>query len=59
MQVDISWSVNGISRGVIKQFLGYVPIMVKSKLCNLHNLPPKALIEHHEEAEVTAGAWVV
>lgn len=26
--------------------------MVKSKLCNLYNLPPKALIEHHEEPEV-------
>ena len=47
--------MNGISKGVIKQFLGYVPIMVKSKLCNLYNLPPKALIEHHEEAEVPAG----
>lgn len=46
--------MNGVSRGVIKQFLGYVPIMVKSKLCNLYSLPPKALIEHHEEPEVSA-----
>lgn len=48
--------MNGIPKGIIKQFLGYVPIMVKSKLCNLYNLPPRALIEHHEEAEVMAGA---
>lgn len=47
--------MNGVSKGVIKQFLGYVPIMVKSTLCNLHGLPPKALIEHHEEPEVTLG----
>jgi DNA-directed RNA polymerase I subunit RPA2 len=47
--------VNGISKGIIKQFLGYVPIMVKSQLCNLHHLPPQALIEHHEEAEVNTG----
>lgn len=50
--------MNGVSRGVIKQFLGYVPIMVKSKLCNLYSLPPKALIEHHEEPEVSpSGHW--
>ncbi|XP_021553035.2 DNA-directed RNA polymerase I subunit RPA2 isoform X2 [Neomonachus schauinslandi] len=59
LTADISWAVNGISRGIIKQFLGYVPIMVKSKLCNLHNLPPKALIEHHEEAEEMGGYFII
>lgn len=48
--------MNGVTKGIIKQFLGYVPIMVKSKLCNLYNLPPQVLIEHHEEAEVSAGS---
>lgn len=51
-QADVSWSVNGVPKGIIKQSLGQVPIMVKSKLCNLHGLSPKELIEHHEEAEV-------
>uniref|UniRef100_A0A8C7BCD8 DNA-directed RNA polymerase subunit beta n=1 Tax=Neovison vison TaxID=452646 RepID=A0A8C7BCD8_NEOVI len=59
LTADISWAVNGISRGIIKQFLGYVPIMVKSKLCNLHDLPPKALIEHHEEAEEMGGYFII
>uniref|UniRef100_A0A8C9M7G3 DNA-directed RNA polymerase n=1 Tax=Panthera tigris altaica TaxID=74533 RepID=A0A8C9M7G3_PANTA len=59
LTADISWAVNGISKGVIKQFLGYVPIMVKSKLCNLYNLPPKALIEHHEEAEEMGGYFII
>uniref|UniRef100_A0A8C6CKJ1 DNA-directed RNA polymerase n=1 Tax=Moschus moschiferus TaxID=68415 RepID=A0A8C6CKJ1_MOSMO len=59
LTADISWSVNGISKGVIKQFLGYVPIMVKSKLCNLYNLPPKALIEHHEETEEMGGYFII
>lgn len=27
--------------------------MVKSKLCNLHGMSPKELVEHHEEAEVS------
>lgn len=51
-QADVSWSVNGVPKGIIKQSLGQLPIMVKSKLCNLHGLSPKELIEHHEEAEV-------
>lgn len=52
IQADVSWSVNGVPKGIIKQSLGLVPIMVKSRLCNLHGLSPKELIEHHEEAEV-------
>uniref|UniRef100_A0A4X2LGS4 DNA-directed RNA polymerase n=1 Tax=Vombatus ursinus TaxID=29139 RepID=A0A4X2LGS4_VOMUR len=59
LTADISWSVNGIPKGIIKQSLGYIPIMVKSKLCNLHNLPPKALIEHHEEAEEMGGYFII
>ncbi|KAK1332849.1 LOW QUALITY PROTEIN: hypothetical protein QTO34_006380 [Cnephaeus nilssonii] len=59
LNADISWAVNGISKGTIKQVLGYVPIMVKSKLCNLNNLPPKALIEHHEEPEEMGGYFII
>lgn len=51
-QADISWSINGIPKGIIKQSLGHLPIMVKSQLCNLHGLTPRELVEHHEEAEV-------
>uniref|UniRef100_A0A671KNK8 DNA-directed RNA polymerase subunit beta n=1 Tax=Sinocyclocheilus anshuiensis TaxID=1608454 RepID=A0A671KNK8_9TELE len=56
---DVSWSMNGIPKGIIKQSLGNVPIMVKSKLCNLHGLSPKELIEHHEEAEEMGGYFIV
>lgn len=48
----MSWSVDGVPKGIIKQVLGYIPIMVKSKLCNLHGMTPQQLVEHHEEAEV-------
>ncbi|XP_006030355.1 DNA-directed RNA polymerase I subunit RPA2 [Alligator sinensis] len=59
LTADISWSVNGIPKGIIKQPLGYVPIMVKSKLCNLYSLPPRALIEHHEEEEEMGGYFII
>lgn len=51
-QADVTWSVNGVPKGTIKQTLGHLPIMVKSKLCNLYGMSPKELVEHHEEAEV-------
>ncbi|XP_054646633.1 DNA-directed RNA polymerase I subunit RPA2 [Dunckerocampus dactyliophorus] len=56
---DVSWSINGIPKGIIKQSLGQVPIMVKSKLCNLHGMSPKQLVEHHEEAEEMGGYFIV
>ncbi|KAF7252713.1 DNA-directed RNA polymerase I subunit RPA2 [Varanus komodoensis] len=59
LTADISWSVNGIPKGVIKQSLGHVPIMVKSKLCNLHGLSPKELIKHHEEEEEMGGYFII
>uniref|UniRef100_A0A5F8GEE6 DNA-directed RNA polymerase n=1 Tax=Monodelphis domestica TaxID=13616 RepID=A0A5F8GEE6_MONDO len=59
LTADISWSVNGNPKGIIKQSLGYIPIMVKSRLCNLYNLPPKSLIEHHEEAEEMGGYFII
>uniref|UniRef100_A0A8D0CRW2 DNA-directed RNA polymerase subunit beta n=1 Tax=Sander lucioperca TaxID=283035 RepID=A0A8D0CRW2_SANLU len=56
---DVSWSVNGVPKGIIKQSMGQVPIMVKSKMCNLHGMSPKELVEHHEEAEEMGGYFIV
>ncbi|KAG8444046.1 hypothetical protein GDO86_009295 [Hymenochirus boettgeri] len=57
--VDIIWSVNGVQKGIIKQCLGHIPIMVKSKFCNLYNLTPKQLIEHHEEEQEMGGYFII
>ncbi|XP_048792652.1 DNA-directed RNA polymerase I subunit RPA2 [Lagopus muta] len=59
LTVDISWSLNGIPQGTIKQPVGYIPIMVKSKLCNLYNLSPQELIQHHEEEEEMGGYFII
>ncbi|XP_061743859.1 DNA-directed RNA polymerase I subunit RPA2 isoform X2 [Nerophis ophidion] len=56
---DVTWSINGVPKGIIKQSLGQVPVMVKSKLCNLHRMSPKELVEHHEEAEEMGGYFIV
>ncbi|XP_069743803.1 DNA-directed RNA polymerase I subunit RPA2 [Narcine bancroftii] len=59
LTADISWSVNGTPKGIIKHNLGLIPIMVKSKLCNLYNLSPQDLIKHHEEAEEMGGYFII
>lgn len=45
--------MNDMPQGTIKQPLGHIPIMVKSKLCNLCGFSPRDLLQHHEEEEVT------
>ncbi|XP_056423537.1 DNA-directed RNA polymerase I subunit RPA2 [Hyla sarda] len=59
LTVDISWSVNGVQKGVVKQFLGHIPIMVRSKLCNLYGLSPKQLVQHHEEEQEMGGYFII
>ncbi|XP_067841222.1 DNA-directed RNA polymerase I subunit RPA2 [Heptranchias perlo] len=59
LTADISWSVNGVPKGIIKQSLGLIPVMVKSKLCNLYRLSPQDLIKHHEEAEEMGGYFII
>ncbi|XP_078256103.1 DNA-directed RNA polymerase I subunit RPA2 [Rhinoraja longicauda] len=59
LTADISWSVNGVPKGIIKQTLGLIPIMVKSKLCNLYGLSAQHLIKHHEEAEEMGGYFII
>ncbi|XP_078068409.1 DNA-directed RNA polymerase I subunit RPA2 [Mustelus asterias] len=59
LTADIGWSVNGEPKGIIKQSLGLIPIMVKSKLCNLYRLSPQDLIKHHEEAEEMGGYFII
>nr|XP_056708651.1 DNA-directed RNA polymerase I subunit RPA2 [Euleptes europaea] len=59
LTADISWSLNGTPKGIIKQSLGNIPIMVKSKLCNLYGLSPKELIKHHEEEEEMGGYFII
>ncbi|XP_041043934.1 DNA-directed RNA polymerase I subunit RPA2 [Carcharodon carcharias] len=59
LTADIGWSVNGVPKGIIKQSLGLIPIMVKSKLCNLYRLSPQDLIKRHEEAEEMGGYFII
>ncbi|XP_061634769.1 DNA-directed RNA polymerase I subunit RPA2 [Phyllopteryx taeniolatus] len=59
MVADVSWAVDGVPKGIIKQSLGQLPVMVKSRLCNLRGMTPQQLVRHHEEAEEMGGYFIV
>jgi DNA-directed RNA polymerase I subunit RPA2 len=42
-----------------ERLVGQVPIMVKSKLCNLHKLSPKQMVEKGEEPNDLGGYFIV
>ncbi|XP_059045558.1 DNA-directed RNA polymerase I subunit RPA2 isoform X2 [Achroia grisella] len=44
---------------IMDKTLGYLPIMVKSKLCHLSGMSPEDLVEHNEHAEEWGGYFVV
>lgn len=59
LQARISCVVDNIPQGDIDRILGEVPIMVKSKACNLSRLSPAELVRHGEEEEEMGGYFVI
>ncbi|XP_030029888.2 DNA-directed RNA polymerase I subunit RPA2 [Manduca sexta] len=43
----------------IDRSLGFLPIMIKSKMCHLNDLSPKELVEHNEHADEWGGYFVI
>ncbi|GAB1603047.1 DNA-directed RNA polymerase I subunit RPA2 isoform X1 [Argonauta hians] len=57
--VTLGWSLNGVQQEAMTNYLGDVPVMVKSNICNLKNLTPTELVEKGEEAEEAGGYFIV
>ena len=47
------------SSGTVKQSLGYLPIMVRSNLCNLHGLNPADLVACGEDLNNPGGYFII
>ncbi|XP_077978209.1 DNA-directed RNA polymerase I subunit RPA2-like [Glandiceps talaboti] len=56
---QVSWRVDNQVQSSQETSLGEVPIMVKSKHCNLSKLSPSELIQRHEEVEEMGGYFIV
>ena len=57
--VTVEYSHNGRVIETYERMVGQVPVMVKSKLCNLHKLTPKELVAKGEEQHDLGGYFVV
>ncbi|XP_035705824.1 DNA-directed RNA polymerase I subunit RPA2 isoform X2 [Folsomia candida] len=55
----LTWWINGSQQPTVEKCLGPIPVMVKSKLCNLHNLAPPQLVEKGEHETEWGGYFIV
>lgn len=57
--VTVEYSHDGKVIETHERLVGQIPIMVKSKLCNLHKLTPKEMVVKGEEQHDLGGYFVV
>uniref|UniRef100_A0A6G1SEF4 DNA-directed RNA polymerase n=1 Tax=Aceria tosichella TaxID=561515 RepID=A0A6G1SEF4_9ACAR len=58
LNLEFVWYLNGNFMGSIDECVGQIPVMVKSKLCNLANATPKQFIRRKEDAEELGGYFI-
>lgn len=59
VEVDVSVYINGVQRESFTTEIGKIPVMVKSKYCNLFNLKDDELLEHNEDSNDFGGYFVL
>lgn len=57
--VGVGWAVNGVSRPTVDKSMGEIPIMLRSKACNLNELSPGKLVERGEHENEWGGYFVM
>jgi len=57
--LNISAYVDGVEREQFKALIGKIPVMVKSKYCNLHGLNKENLIQKGEDPEDLGGYFIL
>ncbi|KAG5670198.1 hypothetical protein PVAND_000476 [Polypedilum vanderplanki] len=57
--MTLAWSKNGHKNASIDFDLGPLPIMIRSKACNLNGMKPKELVDKHEHEHEWGGYFVV
>ncbi|KAL5280678.1 POLR1B family protein [Megaselia abdita] len=57
--VRVGWSVDGVEKSSVDVDLGEVPIMLKSKVCNLYNKTPQEMVEHGEHDSEWGGYFII
>ena len=57
--VRTGYSVNGITQPMVEKVMGYIPIMLRSMACHLHNLTPAELVKRGEHEQEWGGYFVI
>ncbi|XP_063964205.1 DNA-directed RNA polymerase I subunit RPA2-like [Lytechinus pictus] len=58
LQARVLWQRSNGDSGSVMRPLGQIPILVKCKNCNLHNLPPSELVKRKEEGSEMGGYFI-
>ncbi|MBS3155171.1 DNA-directed RNA polymerase subunit B'' [Candidatus Woesearchaeota archaeon] len=59
VEVEVSVYINNIQRESFTIEIGKIPIMIKSKYCNLYNLKSEELLEHDEDSNDFGGYFIL
>ncbi len=51
--------IDGVERESFRALIGKVPVMIKSKFCNIHGMSEEKLIEHYEDPNDTGGYFIL
>lgn len=59
LQVTFNYQINGETVDIIDESVGEIPIMLKSKRCNLRDLNPVDYVTRFEDAEEIGGYFII
>lgn len=58
LHLEFCWYINDKLIGSVEEYIGDIPIMIKSKLCHLRNAGPKDMIKRKEDPEELGGYFI-
>lgn len=58
LNLEFVWYLDGIFMGSIDEYIGLIPVMLKSKLCHLRDASPSKMIQKEEDAEELGGYFI-
>lgn len=59
LNIEFVWYLDGNFMGSLEEYVGQIPVMLKSKLCNLSKATPKEMVKRIEDAEELGGYFIV
>lgn len=58
LNLEFVWYLDGNFMGSLDEYVGQIPVMLKSKLCNLCDATPREMVRRKEDAEELGGYFL-